>query len=395
MKQTRARYSPGDRVEGTIDRILPGGVGLLRGQNGVVLVERAAPGDRVIVEIQPAQRGAVRGTIADIIESGPGRIDPPCKWYGTCGGCDFQHLDAATQIEAKRDIVLDALERIGGITCPHEIPAYPAPQPFGARTRVELHASDDGGQIGFYGRRTHTIVPIDHCIVSSDEIDRTLPLLHRSVPPYPGSLQLLSGNGSVHADPAFPPIEGGPFWLRIGDFDYLADPAAFFQSSLDLLPALIQRVVDSADGGELVWDLFCGAGLFAIPLAKRFARSLGVDLDPRTIGNAEKAAQRNGIGNASFVTSDVLPWITNRRRRTVRPDLVVVDPPRAGLDRALAHNLSERGLRRMTYVSCDPTTLARDLRILSGGNLRMVDIAIFDLFPQTHHVETVVRLAAD
>ena len=166
-------------------------------------------------------------------------------------------------------------------------------------------------------------------------------------------------------------------------------------SSIDLLPEIVATVIGSLpEGGELAWDLFCGAGLFSIPLAKTGVKVAGVDFDKRIIANANKSAERNGIRNVSFAASDVYQWMSGRKRATVRPDLIVVDPPRAGLERQLAELLVERDVQRLTYVSCDPTTLARDLRILTSGNLRLVDVSIFDLFPQTHHVETIVRLAS-
>jgi 23S rRNA (uracil1939-C5)-methyltransferase len=147
------------------------------------------------------------------------------------------------------------------------------------------------------------------------------------------------------------------------------------------------------EGGRLAWDLYCGAGLFSLPLATRFGTVMGVDVDARSIGNAGKSAERNGVSNIRFAASDVLQWMSQRKQGATRPDLIVVDPPRAGLDRPLAESLASRDLTGLTYVSCDPATLARDVRILTSGALRLVDVAIFDLFPQTHHVETVVRFS--
>ncbi len=368
----------------------------MRGPKGVVLVDGAAPEDRAVIEVGSVRSGAPRGVIVELVEPGPGRTEAACPWYGRCGGCDFQHLTADTQIEAKRQIVMDAFARIGGFAPPDDIAIHAAPRPFGARARIELHSDRDAGAIGFYERRSRRVVPIDHCMVSREEIDSALQSIRRSRQPFPASIHLVGGNGQVRSHPAFPPVEGGSFWLSIGDFAYLVDPGSFFQSSLDLLPDLIDRVTGSLpEGGELAWDLYCGAGLFSLPLANNFKKVVGVDFNARTIANAGRSAARNAVRNAAFVAADVHAWISGRKRAGMRPDLVVVDPPRAGLERRLAESLVERDIERLTYVSCDPTTLARDLRILTGGRLRIVDAALFDLFPQTHHVETVVRLAAD
>jgi 23S rRNA (uracil1939-C5)-methyltransferase len=394
MKQQRPTYVPGDRFEGTVDRIIPGGSGLVHGSRGVVLVGLAAPGDRAVIEIESVRSGAPRGSIVKILESGPGRIEAPCPWYGRCGGCDFQHLTYAAQIEAKRQIVLDAFARIGGIEPPGEIVVHAAPRPFGARARIELHSDQEHHEIGFYERRSRHVVPIDRCMVSRDEIDSALQSIRRSNQPFPASIHVLGGNEEVRSHPAFPPVHGGSFWLRVGDFDYLVDPGSFFQSSLDLLPELTAWVVGSESHGDVAWDLYCGVGLFSLPLSQRFAQVNGIDFDARTIGNAGKSAARNGVGNVSFAAADVFTWVSLRKRAGVRPDLIVVDPPRSGLDRRLTELLANRDVKRLTYVSCDPTTLARDLRILTNGSLRLLEVAIFDLFPQTHHVETVVHLVA-
>ncbi len=293
------------------------------------------------------------------------------------------------------DIVLDAFARIGGIELTSEIDVYPAPRPFGSRARIELHTDPETRAIGFYERRSRRVVPFDHCMVCREEIDDAIQTIRTSERDLPDEIHLLGGAGEVRSSPAFDPIVGGSFWLRVGDFDYLIDPGSFFQSSLDLLPSLIERVTGSMpEGGRLAWDLYCGAGLFSLPLAKQFHRVMGIDVDPLSIQNAGRSAERAKLPNAGFVTADVLEWLSRRRQRQTQPDLVVVDPPRAGLDRALAQLLASRELARLTYVSCDPATLARDIRILTSGALRLVDVAIFDLFPQTHHVETVARFTA-
>lgn len=391
-----ARYTVGQRFQGNVERIVPGGSGLVRGPCGVVFVAHAAPGDLALIEIETVRSGAARGIIAELLTAGPGRAEAPCSWYGTCGGCDFQHLTYAAQIEAKRQIVEDALRRIGEIEPPGEIVVHPAPSPFGSRARVEFHADQERNAIGFFERQSGNVVPIDRCIASRNEINSALQVIRDQPNSIPNSIHLLAGNGQVRSDPAHPPIKGGPFWLQVGDFTYLADPGSFFQSSLELLPALVEHVSRSPiDGGGLAVDLYCGVGLFSLPLAKRFKQVIGVDADARVIGNAARSAGENHVANTVFVDADVRTWALGRTHKSLRPDLVVLDPPRSGLDGRLAEFLARWEAPRLTYVSCDPTTLARDLRILQRGRLRLVDVAIFDLFPQTHHVETVARLVAD
>ncbi|MCO5222366.1 MAG: class I SAM-dependent RNA methyltransferase [Thermomicrobiales bacterium] len=394
MKHQRPRYVVGDRFEATIERIVPGGAGLARGSKGIVFVDGAVPGDRATIEIEPSRGGVPRGRIVSLGRPGPDRVAPACRWYGECGGCDFQHLSYPAQLEAKRAIVADAFRRLGGIELPESTAVFAAPRPLGSRARVELHTGEEREDVGFFAPRSIRVVPIDRCLVARDEINQAIERLRAMDRKLPPSIQLLAGEGRAHAYPEMPTLPGEPFWARIGDFDYLIDPGAFFQSSFDLLPQMIDVVVASAgDERGVVWDLFGGAGLFSLPLARHASEVVGVDVDPRAIENARRSAQRNDVGNARFVAADVTRWLADRKRRTATPSLVVVDPPRAGLGKQLAQMLLERNLPKLTYVSCDPATLARDLKILTSGRLGVERVWLFDLFPQTHHVETIVHLS--
>jgi 23S rRNA (uracil1939-C5)-methyltransferase len=393
MKHRAAGYEHGEQLAVSIERIVPGGEGLARGAKGVVLVEHTAPGDVLEIEIESLRGGAARGRIRTVIESGPDRVEPPCPWYGRCGGCDFQHLSYDAQLEAKESIVRDALRRIGHIDWQGPIERFPAPRPFGSRSRVELHTDPETGAVGFFARRSNEVVPIDRCLVSRPEIDQALQTIRASTTQRPNAIHLLAGDAGVSASPGVPPLNDGPFWLGLGDIDYLVDPAGFFQSSFDLLPNLIDCVLASA-GTErrLAWDLFSGAGLFSLPLARRFDEIIGVESNALATRHASRSAHRNGLSNAHFIAADAGRWIADRSQQAADPDLVVVDPPRSGLGGDLSRSLMAKRVRRLTYVSCDPTTLARDLKILTAGDLAIHRIVLFDLFPQTHHVETVVEL---
>ena len=394
MTRQTATYAIGDRLQLTIDRIVAGGAGLGRGPHGAVLVEYAALGDLLDIEIESLRGGVARGRIVSILQASPDRIAPPCPWYSECGGCDLQHLRYQAQLDAKEAMLREALERIGGLRWTGPIDRFAAPRPFGARARVELHADPESGEIGFFARRSRRIVPIDTCLVSRQEINEAIATLRRSSKqPLPASIHLLADDGIVRAAPPVPPIGDNDFWLTIGDFEYRVSPGAFFQSSLDLLPALIDRVVPSADEPHgLAWDLYSGVGLFSLPLAKNFEHVAGVEIDARAHSLAVASAHRNGIVNIRFVPADVARWVGQRRQRAARPELIVVDPPRTGLSDPLSRMLAEKRPPRLAYVSCEPSTLARDLKILISDGLQLVDLAIFDLFPQTHHIETVARL---
>lgn len=395
MKSERARYSPGERLEVTVERIVPGGFGLARGPAGVILIEAAAPGDRLEIEIGSLRGGAARGAILSILDPGDDRVEPPCPWYGRCGGCDFQHLAYDAQLAAKEAIVRDALARTGGFDWNGPIERFAAPHPFGSRARVELHTDATTGAIGFFERRSNEVVDIDHCMVSRPEIDGALRAIRSADRPLPPSVHLLGGNGEIRSSPPVAGLTGEPFWLEISGIAYKVDPSGFFQSSLDLLPQLIDHVMHGLPSRRgTAWDLYCGVGLFALQLAPHFDLVTGVEFDAKATANAVEAAHRNDITNVRFVAEDVAPWLERRRQRRAHPDLIVIDPPRSGLGPNVARLLGERLPARLTYVSCDPTTLARDLAVLLRFGLHIDDLSIFDLFPQTHHVETVARLSS-
>ena len=305
----------------------------------------------------------------------------------------MQHISYEAQVEVKEGIVRDALERIGGIELVDPIDRFVAPAPFGSRSRIELHTDAESGAVGFFARRSKQIVDVEQCMVCRPALQAAITTIRKSKPPRPEAIHLLDVSGVVHSAPRVPPMEGGSSWLTIGSLDYFVHPAGFFQASLDLVPAMIERVVKSSTRERgLAWDLFSSIGLFALPLAQDYRQVVGVEFDGRSASNAVRGAERNEIANVRFASADVNAWLGHKRHRHVVPDLVVVDPPRVGLGTELATRLRDRQLTSLTYVSCDPTTLARDLKILLAGNLRIQDVAIFDLFPQTHHVETVVRL---
>lgn len=393
MKSSRSQYRPGERFESEIERIVPGGSGLCRGPHGVVLVPFAAPGDLALVEIETVRKGVAQGRIVELERPSSGRATPRCHLFGLCGGCDFQHLSEQAQLATKVQIVDDALRRIGGFPELPPINTHPAPRAFGSRARIELHADREHGRLGFFERGSQRIVDVEHCPVCRDELDEGIQFLRRSRQPLPRSIHLLAGDDIVRSAPALPPLEGSSFWHRIGSIEYLLDPGSFFQSSYDLLPDLIDLVFESApEGNRLAWDLFCGAGLFALPLARRFRSVEGVDSDQSAVGNAIRGARQNGFDNARFSVADVLEWATRHGKLRGKPDYVVVDPPRSGLGGELSGLLASIRPGLLTYVSCEPTTLARDLRTLGDAGMQMSTIAIFDLFPQTHHVETVVTL---
>lgn len=392
--EQRRRYALGQRVVGTIERIVPGGFGLLRGDHGIVLVESAASGDRLEVSIDSFRGGVARGTITRVLESGAGRTIPVCPLVPACGGCDFQHLTYDAQVAAKVEMLRDALRRVGRIDLPADIEIVPADAPFGQRDRVEFHYDDRTKAFGFFGRRSNDVVDVDHCPVVSPEIGTALGHIRQSADPKPGSIRVVSAHGTVRAEPATFGLSAEPMVWSAAGIDYLIDPATFTQGSLGLVPNMIETVVGHQDSSNgVAWDLFCGSGLFTLPLARHWDDVIGVEIDRQAIRNAKMSAHRNAISNARFFRSRVDDWLRQHRQRRPKPSLVVVDPPRSGLGADVSRMLTRLEPKRLTYVSCDPVSLARDLRVLVQSGYAIEHVSLFDMFPQTHHLETIVRLA--
>lgn len=391
-----------------VERILPGGLGLAHAGGRTILVALAAPGDRVRVRIKEVRGRVAFASIEEIYEPSPVRVTPPCPYFGRCGGCDFQQLSYEAQLETKVDIIRDCLRRIARIEPPASLPITPAPARWAYRSRVEWQVDARQKQLGYFERGSRRICDVAVCPVAAPPLQETLTRLRRdlrsrSLPNNVSEFQAAAGDGEVSlAPPLTPGTDSDNTKLEtsrtIGRTRYRFDARCFFQINHDLLEPLICEATGDAHtttGGETALDLYCGVGLFTLPLARRFKHVVGVEANTTAARYAERNLADANLPNASIAAAPVGEWLrgrsANREGRTA-VDFVLLDPPRTGVEDKVTDHLLALRPARIAYVSCDPATLARDLQHLIAGGYNLASVAAFDMFPQTHHVETVAHL---
>jgi 23S rRNA (uracil1939-C5)-methyltransferase len=413
-----------------IEKPVYGGSFLARDEGKTVFVPLALPDEDVKVRIAEEKRGYAIAELSEIVKVAPQRVTANCQHFGVCGGCHYQHTDYDTQLAFKRMILRETLER-GGVKVSREVEALSG-NPWAYRNRIRL-AFDQKGNIGYRGRKSHTLVPVEECPIAAPilmqaafavaETCRSIPSLRPSeialfcnadetvlltsllvadsaksgfdaligavnerVPALQGA-ELLASDRSGKATRQIARWGVNSLKYRVCGFDYTVGHGAFFQVNRWLIDALLERVTANYAGG-VAWDLFAGVGLFARRLAKNFERVVAVESAPAA--TRELGANLNGT-NAQCVAAESLTFL-KRMKKTDPPDLIVVDPPRIGLGAETTSLLAETHAKALVYVSCDPATLARDLRALTSAGYQIESITLADLFPQTFHLETIVHL---
>jgi 23S rRNA (uracil1939-C5)-methyltransferase len=383
-------------VEVTVEKLIYGGLGLAHDGGRALFIPLAAPGDRLRVRIIEEKKGYAIAAIEEVLEFSTSRREPPCPYYGICGGCQLQHLSYPAQLQAKVDFIRESLSRIGGIERPHLIQIIHG-QEFNYRLRAELklRTAGDHVQFGYYRPASHDLCEIDHCPLLSTALNDALDRLRAwPAPLFAGTqtIDLAQGqDGQIVTYPLVERNEISEVCWQVDQFTYWFDAQAFFQVNQFLLQDMLKLVVEGEEGDRAL-DLFCGVGFFSIPLAGHFKTVIGVESDQRAIWFAARNAADNQATNCRLEADSVEHWFVKKGARLESMDLVVVDPPRAGLSKRTAKAVVQLKPERVTYVSCNPTTLARDLKWFLEGGYTISAITALDLFPQTFHVETIVKL---
>lgn len=360
------KLAPGDEIELSIERLAAGGDGVGHSDGLAVFVARAAPGDRLRVRVSESQPRFARAEIAAVLVPGPARREPPCPYYARCGGCSWLHLDEVAQRRARVEIARAALERIGGRAelPPIEVLASPASLGYRARARV-AHA---GGRIGFRARGSHEVVDVERCAVLEPATQEALARLRAEAP---------RGDGERE-------IRGVAAALPVGARSLALAPGGFFQANASLWERWVERVLELCGEGERAVELYCGIGFYTAGLAARFARVVALE------GAREAAACAARNSAAEVVCAPAEAWAPRELVR-LAPQLVLLNPPRVGCHKKVSEVLARCAARRIVYVSCEPATLARDLRRI-GPRFRIARLVLIDALPQTHHVELVAAL---
>lgn len=405
MKRRRKSQRAGERglkgggeiLEVSVERILPGGAGLAHEGGRTILVGLAAPGDRLRVRLERRSGAVTFASIVEILEPSMARIEPPCPYFGRCGGCDFQQLNYEAQLEAKVEIIRDCLRRIARLDFNEKIPITPSPAIWHYRSRAQWQYDALRNRLGYFERGSHTVCDVAACPVIAPALEETLEdlrarMLEGSLPQGAAEFQAVAGDEGASIFPAVDERGMREVSREIYGHRYHFSANGFFQINQELLGALIDEAIGEASGTSAL-DLYCGAGLFTLPLARQFARVTGVEAHAGAVAYARRNLSEAGLENAFVECSTVSEWL-RERAPGADADFLLLDPPRAGAEDGVIEGILSVRPLKIAYVSCDPATLARDLRSLIGGGYSVETIAAFDMFPQTHHVETVVRLIA-
>lgn len=391
-----AKYQPGEILEVVVEKIIPKGLGLAHADGLTIFVPLSAAGDRVRVRLGRIKGSIAQAEIEEVLEPSPDRITPPCPYFGRCGGCDFQQMNYEAQLAAKVGIIRDCLHRIGKIDWDAELPIVPSPQEFRYRSRAQWHIDRHRRRIGYFRRGTRDVIDIEQCPKLVDSLNVALADLRQNIEwenlwSDLSAVEAAAGdNGevSVYSADALQPTHDITFTASGEEFSYSAQ--CFFQGNQYLVDSLVDAAIGGASGG-MALDLYSGVGLFALPLARRFETVIGVEDNQRAVDYANRNAAKAGLGNLNFVTESVRTYLRLADRGPV--DFILLDPPRAGAENDTIRNLIALAAPQISYVSCEPSILARDLRVFLAAGYAIDSITAFDLFPQTHHVETVVRMS--
>lgn len=429
-----------DELRLSVEKLVYGGDGLAHADGSTVFVPYVLPGEEVRAAAKSRQKKLVWAELLEVTSPAKEREKPRCPHFQKCGGCQYQHISAAEQLRLKKEILRETLSRLGGISWDGAIIEHAA-KPYGYRNRAQWAIR--GGMpraLGYFLPESSVVLPVDECPVLSPLLARTFLKLQdmtRSGALPAGVLEIEAFADSADeqialniafdrfAKPAeeltaafrgaLPQLESlllldqkknkfelsGPGYLtqKVGEYEYRVSHLSFFQVNRFLIEDLLKSAVANARG-ELALDLYAGVGFFTLPLAKTFARVVSVDANLAATRDLRTNAELAGVEVTSH-NEHVEEFL---KKTEERPEFVLLDPPRAGLGAKAARELAELGAREIVYLSCDPSTLARDLSALTNSARKpketpaqenpyeITEMHLFDLFPQTFHIETLVRL---
>ena len=425
-----------DPIDVHIEKLVYGGEGLAHHEGHTVFAPFVLPDEDVSIEPVETRKKFIRGRVAQIKTPSIDRAVAPCPYFSVCGGCDYQHIPYELQLRYKAEILRETLSRLGRVQWDGSIVQHASP-PFGYRNRVQWKiARDEGGspEIGYFQAGSQKLCAIRQCPIASPRLNEalgaivnllqsgTLPAELREIEAFADhdddrlllNLALDAANGPLAEiaalfRSALPSVStlihdrradrfelSGPGHIsyRVGNYNYRIGHLSFFQVNRFLLDELVRTVVGEARG-RLALDLFAGVGLFSVPLANRFERLIAVESNVAAVRDLEANLQASGAVSPNWRHTTVEAFVEQWHER---PDLVVLDPPRTGVAARALSRLMKIAPQEIVYVSCDPATLARDLAILAGDAqnpraYRITELHLVDIFPQTYHIEALVRLS--
>ncbi|MGO4889737.1 23S rRNA (uracil(1939)-C(5))-methyltransferase RlmD [Anaerobacillus sp. MEB173] len=451
MSKHSVPVAKNEYVEVTFEDLSHDGAGVAKINGYTLFVPKGLPGEKAKVKVIKVKKGFGIGRLIDIIEQSPDRTEPPCSIYHQCGGCQLQHLSYEAQLKQKQKQVKDVLTRIGGLphVPVHSVLGMEDAWRYRNKAQVPIGEMEGGLVGGFYQERSHRIIDLDDCLIQHDENDRIIQLVKDIAKKYgirgydeekhSGTLRhVVARIGKVTGElmvvfvtrtadlphkeklikeivQQIPNIKSivqninskktnvifgdkttvlwGEEYIYdyIGEIKFAISARSFYQVNPEQTKVLYDQALQYANltGNETVIDAYCGIGTISLFLAQKAKNVYGVEIVPEAISDAKRNAKLNGIANVEFAVGEaekVIPWWY---AQGIRADVIVVDPPRKGCDEALLETIIKMKPKRVVYVSCNPATLARDLRILEDGGYSTKEVQPVDMFPHTTHVESV------
>jgi 23S rRNA (uracil1939-C5)-methyltransferase len=379
--------------------------------NRAVFVPFGLPGERVRIRLTEEKRNFARGEIIEILDPSPLRIVPRCIHFGVCGGCHYQHLPYEEQLKAKREILRDQLTRIGKIETPPVHDAVPSASPWNYRNHVQFHLTE-AGKLGYVMSQTPKVFAVQECHLPEGSInamwpqlefepemniervslrsgvDEELMLVLESDSPEPPELEIEAGISVAHVFEENAVVVAGNDHLviRVLNRDFRVSAASFFQVNTAMAQKMVEHLLAHLPTNQstVLLDVYSGVGLFSAFLAPKCQRLIGIESSPSACEDfAVNLDEFENVELYEGFAEDAIPYLE------LEPDIVLVDPPRAGLDKNVVDGLLKLNPKFIAYVSCDPSTLARDAGRLISGGYQLKQVTPFDLFPQTFHIESI------
>lgn len=444
----------GDNITLTVNGLGSSGEGVGKYEGFTVFVKGALPEEEVRVTITLVKKSYAVGALEEIVKASAERVEPACPVYKECGGCQLQHLSYKGQLECKRQQVQDALTRIGHLNL-EVLPVLGAAEPWSYRNKMQFPAATDTEgvlQIGCYATATHSVVDTDACMISKEANNAIMKTVrtwmqHYNISAYDektgkGLVRHIMGRVGVHSGEVMAVIITSGYdiphrsvlieWLKryvlglvsvvqninkkqtnvvmgsktrvlygaesikdsLGSLSFHISAQAFFQVNSEQAEKLYNKALEFAalSGKETVVDVYCGTGTISLYLARHAKQVYGIEIVAPAIENAKKNAEENKCSNAEFICGDAAVELPKLLAGGVRPDVVVVDPPRAGCEQKVLAAIADVQPERVVYVSCNPASLARDLAFMEQHGYKAIVAQPVDMFPMTSHVETVVLL---
>jgi 23S rRNA (uracil1939-C5)-methyltransferase len=423
-----------ERAIVTVEKLVHGGSGLARLDTGQALfVNGVLPGERALVAVKRKRKGFLEASVIEIITPSEHRIDPPCRGEKQCTGATWTHIAYPAQLTYKEDILKDTLSRIGGITPQRPLPILPSPRVdhYRLRTQFNVRIVEGKQRIGFFRQGSYSLVEVDDAFLLHPLISKTLKAVRSLASHLPvlseihinatpgGKAHLLFFSG-LNELPSFEPfyrslitavpevigitvfankkktfvLGNNRLSLELEGLSYLVTEGNFYQVNWEQNKNMVRTVLHFAEltGRETVLDLYCGIGNFSLPLARKAGNVIGIEAGYAAIEDAKANAELNGITNVEFLADDLQKGLKTLLERKLRSEVIVLDPPRAGATLKALERVLAFVPQKILYVSCNPSTLARDLKFFHLFGFRLDRLQPLDMFPYTYHIECVAEM---